>query len=84
MLSRPWAGRIEMSRSEEIGMRNRKVNRIMGVVLLFFGSMSLVRTLNNPRLAALHGSDIVALTGCGACLGVALLALLGRVYFRSD
>ena len=65
-------------------MRNRKSNRIMGVVLLFFGSMSLLRILGNPRLASLHGSDIVALTGCGACLGVALLALLGRINLLSD
>jgi hypothetical protein len=73
-----------MSRLEEIGMRNRKSNRITGVVLLFFGSMSLLRILGNPRLAALDGSDIVALTGCGACFGVALLALLGRINLRSD
>jgi hypothetical protein len=56
----------------------------MGVGLLFFGSMSLLRMLGNPRLAALHGSDIVALTGSGACLGVALVALLGRIKLRSD
>ncbi len=73
-----------MARLEVIGMRNRKSNRIMGVVLLFFGSMSLLRILGNPRLAALHRSDIVALTGFGACLGVALLALFGRINLRSD
>jgi hypothetical protein len=65
-------------------MRNRKSNRIIGVVLLFFGSMSLLRILSNPRLAALHSSDIVAITGCGACLGVALVALLGRINLRRD
>jgi hypothetical protein len=65
-------------------MRNRKSNRIMGVVLLFFGSMSFLRIVDNPRLAALHGSDIAALTGCGASVGVALLALLGRINLRSD
>jgi hypothetical protein len=73
-----------MSRLQKIGMRNRKSNRIMGVVLFVFGSMSLLRILGNPRIAALHGSDIVALTGCGACLGIALLALLGRINLRSD
>lgn len=56
----------------------------MGILLLLFGSMSLLRILDNPRLAALHGSDIVALTGCGACFAVALLALLGRIKLRSD
>jgi hypothetical protein len=65
-------------------MRNQKSNRILGVILLFFGAMSLLRILGNPRLAALHGSDIVALTGCGACLGVALVALLGRIKLRSE
>jgi hypothetical protein len=53
-------------------------------MLLFFGSMSLLRMLGNPRLAGLHGSDIVALTGCGACFGVAFVALLGRLDIRSD
>jgi hypothetical protein len=56
----------------------------MGVILLFFGSMSLLRMIGNPRLAALHASDIVALTGCGACLGVALVALLGRIQLGSE
>ena len=65
-------------------MRNRKSSHIMGVLLLLFGSLSLLRILDNPRLAALHGSDIVALTGCGACFAVALLALLGRIKLRSD
>ena len=65
-------------------MHNRKANLRMGVVLLFFGSMSLLRMLGNPRLAALHGSDIVALTGCGACFGVAFVALLGRVKLRKE
>jgi hypothetical protein len=56
----------------------------MGVILLFFGSMSLLRMLSNPRVASLHGSDIVALTGCGACFGVALVALLGRIKVGSE
>lgn len=65
-------------------MRNRKSNRIMGVLLLLFGSMMLLRITGTPRLAALHGSDIVTITGCGACFGVALLGLLGRINFRDD
>ena len=56
----------------------------MGLMLLLLGSMSLLRMLDNPRLAALHGSDIVTLTGCGACLGVGLVALLGRIKLEAN
>ena len=58
-------------------------NRIFGVVMLSLGLTSLARALGNQRIAALHGSDIVLLIACGACLGVAIVALLGRVKLRS-
>ena len=63
---------------------DRKANLRVGVVLLYFGSMSLLRILDNPRAVALHGTDIVTLTGCGACFGVAFLALLGRIKLRKE
>jgi hypothetical protein len=65
-------------------VRNLKSNRILGIVLLVFGAMSLLRTLDNPRLSTLRGSDVVALTGAGACLGVGLLGLLARLNLRRD
>lgn len=59
-------------------------NRAVGFILLFFGSVSLYRISHTPRLDALHGSDIVQLLGSGACLGVAMVALLGRLKLRSE
>lgn len=55
-----------------------------GISLLLLGALTLLRMLGNPRLAALHGSDVVSLTASGACLGIGLAALFGRVRLRSD
>jgi len=54
-------------------------SRFTGLLLLLMGSMFLFRYLIQPRVQMLHGSDIVGLTGCGACLGVGLTGLLGRL-----
>ena len=63
---------------------NRKANLFLGIVLLLLGLQSLLRMLDNPRVAGLHGSDIVSLTGSGACIGVALVAFLGRIRLRQE
>jgi len=65
-------------------MLNRKANRVMALVLLVVGFSTLFRILGNPRVAELHGSDIMALTGCGACIGVAIVGVLGRIHLRND
>jgi hypothetical protein len=65
-------------------MRNEKSNLLAGLALLFLGGTALLRILANPRVAELHGSDVVTLTGCGACFGVGLVALLGRLKLRSE
>ena len=41
------------------------------------GLMFLFRYLGQPRIQMLHGADIVGLTGCGACLGVGIVGLIG-------
>ena len=65
-------------------MQNRKASLIAGAALILLGAMFLARAIGNPRVDALHGSDVVALTGCGACLGVGLVGLLGRLRLRSE
>jgi hypothetical protein len=50
--------------------------------LLLFGSFALFNSLNNPRMAALHGSDFVQLIASGICFGFALAILLGWRKFR--
>ena len=45
-------------------------------VPLLFGLMGLVNIIGNPRLATLHGSDVVQLIAVGMCFGVALATLV--------
>jgi hypothetical protein len=57
----------------------RKQNRRRLVpfwVPLLFGFMSLANVVSRPRLAALHGSDLVQLIATGMCFGVALTTLI--------
>jgi hypothetical protein len=55
-----------------------KRSRFAGLFLALWGSLALWNNLSNkPRVAALHGSDIVGLIGCGMCFGVGLVGLIG-------
>ena len=55
----------------------KKRSRFAGLLVLLMGLMFLFRYLNQPRVQMLHGADIVGLTGCGACLGVGIVGLIG-------
>jgi hypothetical protein len=59
-------------------------SRITGLLLALMGTMALLSRMGQPRLAALHGSDVVALIGSGMCFGVAVVALLGRLRIRNE
>jgi hypothetical protein len=62
----------------------KKVSRFSGSSLVLFGGMMLLNDLTKPRIGGLHGSDIMNLTGCGACLGVGMVGLLGRLKWWDD
>jgi hypothetical protein len=51
-------------------------------VPLLFGLMSLSNVIGNPRVATLHGSDILQLIATGMCFGAALA--MGIVFFRGQ
>ena len=55
----------------------KKRSRFTGLFLLLMGVMLLFADLDKPRIHMLHGVDIVALTGCGACLGIGICGLIG-------
>lgn len=57
----------------------QKRSRFTGLILFLMGLMFLFWYLTQPRVQMLHGADIVGLTGCGACLGVGLAGLFGRL-----
>ena len=61
-----------------------KRSRFFGLVPAMLGLLALFSNLSKPRIAALHGSDIVGLIGCGMCFGVALVGLLGRLSVRNE
>jgi hypothetical protein len=49
-------------------------------VPLLFGLMGFFNIVGKPRLATLHGSDVLQLIAVGMCFGVALATLV--VFFR--
>ena len=61
-----------------------KRSRFGGTFALLFGLMSLFSSLSKPRVQTLHGSDILGLIACGACLAVALLGLFGRLKMLNE
>jgi hypothetical protein len=59
-------------------------SRPVGLILLMFGFISLFSSLGKPRIQPLHGSDILGLMASGACFGVAIVGLLGRLRIRDE
>ena len=54
--------------------------RVMfSMIPLLFGILLLAYIMNKPRFETYQGSDVWTLVGSGACLGIGLGALLGRV-----
>jgi hypothetical protein len=51
-------------------------SRFADLFLVLWGSLVLFNNLSKPRIAALHGSDILRLIGCGMLLGVGLVRLM--------
>lgn len=75
----PWVEGVQ----EGEFMRRRRT--IAAVFLLMFGAFALLRMMGNPRLQALHGSDVLGLLASGFCIGAGLvLLLLRKVTFPGD
>ena len=62
----------------------KKISRFTGLFLALMGVMVLHSDLSNPRIAALHGSDIVSLTAVGMLFGVGFVGLIGRLRIPSS
>jgi hypothetical protein len=61
-----------------------KSSRLTGLILALLGLLVLLNNLSNPRIEALHGSDVVGLVASGICFGVAFVGLIGRLKIRSE
>ena len=52
--------------------RAQKADVFVSLAILAMGVAPLVNSLGNPRLAGLHGLDVLQLTAIGFCAGLAL------------
>jgi hypothetical protein len=59
-------------------------SRFTGLFLALLGVMVLLSNLSKPRIAALHGADILSLIACGVCFGIAFVGLIGRLRVRDE
>jgi hypothetical protein len=57
---------------------------VLFLFLLMFGLAPLLNSLSNPRLAGLHGSDVVQLVASGLCFGVGFGVLFGGRKFPGE
>jgi hypothetical protein len=61
----------------------RTSSRWRSLMVALLGLMLLFWYLTQPRVQMLHGADIVGLMGCGACLGIGIAGLFGRLKLRN-
>ena len=57
-------------------MAGRKSRFGAALFIALLGILPLLNSLGNPRLAALHGADILRLIAVGFCFGVAFALML--------
>ena len=57
---------------------------IVCVFVWMFGMFGLLRMTDNPRVAMLHGSEVVRLVAYGVCLGVGFGLLFGKRKFPGE
>jgi hypothetical protein len=64
--------------------RRRKARIVVGLFVLLSGVPPLINAMGNPRVATLHGSDVMGLLASGLCLGFGLALLISRLIFRGE
>jgi hypothetical protein len=65
-------------------MNKRKSSRITGVFVILFGVLALLNSLDNPRLAGAHGSDLLKLIAVGLCFGIGSCLLAGLFRYPDE
>ena len=61
-----------MKKSSRFGSRQAR----QALLLPLMGVLALLANLSNPRVAAMHGSDVLKLVASGFLLGIGLASLL--------
>ncbi len=64
--------------------RRRKARIFVGLFVLLSGLPPFINSMGNPRIATLHGTDVIGLLASGSCFGFGLALLIGRVFFRGE
>jgi hypothetical protein len=73
-------GDAEKTKREQ---RQRRIRIFVGLMMIFvFGVPPLLNALNNPRVQALHGADVLGLIASGLVIGFGLGLLLSKLMFR--
>ena len=62
----------------------KKSSRVTGLVAALMGATFLLMILGNPRVEALHGSDVWGLVASGMLLGIGFVGLMGRLSFGTS
>ena len=64
--------------------RMRKARIFVALFVLLSGVPPFINGMGNPRVATLHGSDIMGLLASGLCFGFGLALLISRLIFRGE
>jgi hypothetical protein len=59
-----------------------KARTLVGLFVLLSGVPPYINSMGNPRIATLHGSDVMQLFASGWCCGFGLALLIGVLIFR--
>jgi hypothetical protein len=62
----------------------KKSSRLTGLVFALMGIPPLLNSLDKPRVAALHGSEVLRLVAAGMLFGVGFVGLMGRLDLPSS
>jgi hypothetical protein len=62
----------------------KKSSRLTGLVITLMGILPLLNNLGKPRVAALHGSDVLGLVAAGMLFGVGFVGLMGALDLPSS
>ena len=64
--------------------RTRKARMFVGLFVFLSGVPPFINGMSNPRVAVLHGSDVMGLLASGLCFGFGLALLIIRLVFRGE
>ena len=62
----------------------KKTSRVTGLVAALLGAFVLLNNLDRPRVAALHGHEVLRFVASGMLLGIGFAGLLGKLNLASS